>query len=139
MVRAFGVIALLAVSVQLVLLVTLHALPTGYNPVRDAISDYGVGRYRAYFWAQLIAGGTACIGIALALAELHPYVPTFVVVMQFLNAVARCLMPAFLTDQSGNRFETVKGTISHGPRICRIRGGGCSGDRFGGLLSHYPE
>ncbi len=98
MVRAFGVIALLAVSVQLVLLVTLHALPTGYNPVRDAISDYGVGRYRAYFWAQLIAGGTACIGVALALAELHPYVPTFVVVMLFLNAVARAI------DQTPSRI-----------------------------------
>ena len=53
MVTTYSVIALLAVLVQLVVLVVLHVLPTGYNPVRDAISDYGVGRYRSYFAAQV--------------------------------------------------------------------------------------
>ena len=111
MVSAFGVIAILAVSVQVVILVALHALPTGYHPVRDAISDFGVGRYSGYFWAQLVAGALACAFVAFALADLHPYAPTLVVALLFANAVARLLMPAFPTDQSGNRFESVKVTV----------------------------
>jgi hypothetical protein len=44
----------------------------------------------------------------LALADLHTYVPTFVVAMLLANGASRILMPAFPTDQSGNRFETIK-------------------------------
>jgi len=32
MVRAFGIIAVVAVSVQAVILLVLHLLPTGYSP-----------------------------------------------------------------------------------------------------------
>ena len=53
----------------------------------------------------------ACTCLAVALTGLHPYLPTLVVVLLLANAAARLLMPAFRTDQSGNRFETVKGTI----------------------------
>ena len=44
--EAFSIAAALATAVQAVALIALHLLPTGYNPVRDAVSDYGVGRYR---------------------------------------------------------------------------------------------
>lgn len=44
--EAFSIIAALATVVQAVALVVLHLLPTGYDPVRDAVSDYGVGPYR---------------------------------------------------------------------------------------------
>jgi hypothetical protein len=111
MVDTSSVIALVAVSAQLALLVALHVLPTKYDPVRDAISDYGVGDYRGWFWAQLVAGALACTSVAIALTGLHPYVPTVVVVLLFANAAARLLMPAFPTDQPGSRFETVKGKI----------------------------
>ena len=50
MIKAFSIIAALATAVQAVALIMLHLLPTGYNPVRDAVSDYGVGRYRGWFW-----------------------------------------------------------------------------------------
>ena len=43
MINAFSIIAALATAVQAVALIMLHLLPTGYNPVRDAVSDYGVG------------------------------------------------------------------------------------------------
>jgi hypothetical protein len=39
LVSAFSVLALIAASSQLGILVTLHVLPTKYDPVRDAISD----------------------------------------------------------------------------------------------------
>jgi len=139
MVRTFGVVAVLAVSVQVVLLVALHLLPSGYDPVRDAISDYGVGRYRGYFWGQLTAGGLACIGVALALAGLPGYVPAFVVVMLFANAMARFLMPAFPTDQSGSRFQTVKGTVHMVLAFVAFGAVAAAATSLSGLFAHYPE
>ena len=41
--KAFSIAAALATAVQGRALIVLHLLPTGYNPVRDAVSDYGVG------------------------------------------------------------------------------------------------
>jgi len=139
MVRAFGFIAVVAVSVQLVILVALHLLPTGYSPVRDAISDYGVGRYRSCFWGQLAAGGVACIAVAIALTGLHPYVPTFVVVMLLANAAARFLMPAFPTDQAGSRFQTVKGSVHMVLAFVAFGAVAAAATSLNGLFAHYPQ
>jgi hypothetical protein len=127
------------VSAQAIILFTLHLLPTGYNPVRDAISDYGVGRYRGYFWAQLVSGALACTGLAVALAELHPFVPTFVVTALLVNAVARFLMPAFPTDQSGGRFKTFKGTVHMVLAFVAFGAVAAAATGMGGLFSHYPQ
>jgi hypothetical membrane protein len=139
LIRVVSVLAALAVSVQLVILCVLHALPTGYDPIHDAISDYGVGKYRSLFWAQLVAGATACAAIALALTQLHPYVPKLVVVLLFANALARLLMPAFPTDQSGNRFETVKGTVHMVLAFVAFAAVAAAATGLGGLFTHYPE
>jgi hypothetical protein len=139
MVRAFGVVALLGVSLQAVLLVTLHVLPTKYDTVHDAISDYGVGAYRRYFWAQLVAGGSACIALAVSLGSLHPYVPTLAVVMLVANGAARFLMPAFPTDQSGSRFQTARGTVHMVLAIVAFGGVAAAATSLGGLLDRYAE
>jgi hypothetical protein len=131
------VIALIAVSAQLATLVALHVLPTKYDPVHDAISDYGVGDYHRYFWAQLVVGALACIALAIALTGLHPYVPTLVIVLLLANASARLLMPAFPTDQSGNRFETVRGTIHMVLAVVAFGAVAAAATGLGGLFSHY--
>ena len=41
-----GAGTLAAVAVAVGALVTLHVLPTGLSPVRDAVSHYGITRYR---------------------------------------------------------------------------------------------
>jgi hypothetical protein len=138
MASAFGVIAIVAVSVQVVILVALHALPTGYHPVRDAISDYGIGRYRGYFWAELVAGALACAFVAFALADLHPYAPTVVVALLLANTVARLLMPAFPTDQSGNRFGSAKGTVHMLLAFVAFGAVAAAATGLGGLFTHYP-
>lgn len=138
-VRAFGVVALLAVALQAVLLVTLHVLPTKYDPVHDAISDYGVGDYRGYFWAQLFAGGVACIALALSLGSLHPFVPRLAVVMLIANGAARFLMPAFPTDQSGGRFQTAKGRVHMLLAVIAFGGVAAAATSLGGLPAHYLE
>ncbi|HMD52304.1 MAG TPA: DUF998 domain-containing protein [Solirubrobacteraceae bacterium] len=111
MVETLSIVAAVATAAQTASLVVLHLLPTGYNPVRDAVSDYGVGRYRGWFWAQAISGGVAGLALAIALAETTPAVPTLVVVMLLVSAVARFLIPAFATDQGASRFQTRIGTI----------------------------
>ena len=111
MIKAFSIIAALATAVQAVALIMLHLLPTGYNPVRDAVSDYGVGPYRGWFWLQAVAGGVGCLALGIALAQLHPFTPTQVVVALIAAAAARFLIPFFATDQQGNRFQTVHGTM----------------------------
>jgi Protein of unknown function (DUF998) len=73
--------------------VTLDLLPTGYNPVRDAVSDYGVGRHRGWFWLQAVAGGLGCLTLGIALAQLHPFTPTQVAVALIVTAGARYLSP----------------------------------------------
>jgi hypothetical protein len=110
-VETLSIVAALATAAQAGALIALHVLPTGYNPRRDAVSDYGVGRYRAWFWAQALAGGVAGLALAIAFAETTPSIPTLVVVMLLISVVARFLIPFFPTDQNGSRFQTVPGTI----------------------------
>jgi hypothetical protein len=127
----------LAVALQAVLLVTLHVLPTKYDAVHDAISDYGVGDYRGYFWAQLVAGGSACIALALSLGSLHSFVPRLAVVMLIANGAARFLMPAFPTDQSGSRFQTARGRVHMLLAIIAFGGVAAAATSLGGLPVHY--
>ncbi|HTZ88630.1 MAG TPA: DUF998 domain-containing protein, partial [Solirubrobacteraceae bacterium] len=103
MVQALSIVAALAAAAQAAALITLHVLPTGYNPRSDAVSDYGIGRYRAWFWAQAVAGGVAGLALAIALAETTPSIPALVVVMLLVSVVARFLIPLFPTDQNGSR------------------------------------
>jgi hypothetical protein len=128
----------LAATLQAVLLVTLHVLPTKYDPVHDAISDYGVGSYRRYFWAQLVAGGSACIALAISLGSLHPFVPTLAVVALVANGTARFVLPAFPTDQSGSRFQTAKGTTHMLLAITAFGGVAAAATSLSGLFDHYP-
>jgi hypothetical protein len=58
-VETLSIIAALFAAVETAALIVLHVLPTGYDPIRDAVSDYGVGPYRPWFWLQAVAGGLA--------------------------------------------------------------------------------
>ena len=87
-------------------------LHTDYNPVRGAVSDYGVGRYRGWFWLQAVAGGLGCLALGIALAQLHPFTPTQVVVALIVTAAARALIPFFATDQGGSRSTRRTGSFT---------------------------
>jgi len=71
MVEALSIVASAAMVISSSALVLLHVLPTGYNPIRDAVSDYAIGRYRAGFWLFVISGAVS--GLALALARSDPW------------------------------------------------------------------
>ena len=111
MVETMSVIAAVAMAVRPGALLLLHVLPTGYNPIRDAVSDYAIGRYRALFWTFATAGAVSGLTLAVALARSHPPKPTLTVAMLLLSAAARVLIPFFPTDRDGTRFQTVTGTV----------------------------
>ena len=54
-----GVLAVVSLAVGIAALVVLHISPTGYSPLRDAVSDYGVGRYAWGYRTQVVAIGVA--------------------------------------------------------------------------------
>ncbi len=71
----------------------LHLAPTGYSPVRDAVSRYGVGTYARWYQAQAAFCGAA--GILLAIALRHP---ADVVVLLVMFGVARLAITRFPMD-----------------------------------------
>jgi hypothetical protein len=79
-------------------LIVLHLLPTGYDPRLDAVSDYGIGSYRGWFWARALAGAVACLALAVALADAKPSMPTVAIVLLVIAGLARFLIR--LSDRS---------------------------------------
>jgi Protein of unknown function (DUF998) len=47
----------------------LHALPTGYDPIQHAVSDYGVGKYSPVFRIGLWASAVGVVALAIGLGE----------------------------------------------------------------------
>lgn len=69
MVTAIAVIALLGVAACLGCLVYLHVAPTGLNPVRDPVSQYGITDYFTFYRAAALSLGVAALMLAVALIE----------------------------------------------------------------------
>jgi hypothetical protein len=138
MVETLSIIAAVAMAIGTGALLLLHLLPTGYSPIRDAVSDYAVGRYRAGFWVFTTAGAVSGLALAIALARSHPAKPTLTVAMLLLSAGARVLVPMFPTDQAGNRFQTPTGTIHMVLAVAIFASIAVAASNLGGTLGHEP-
>lgn len=125
-------------AAQAAALIALHLLPTGYNPRLDAVSDYGIGRYRGLFWAQVVAGAVAGFALAIALADTKPSIPAVVVVLLVISGIARLFIPAFPTDQHGSRWQTVHGTIHMVLAIVIFAAIIYAASKLGSTLEHRP-
>jgi hypothetical membrane protein len=131
-------VAIVATAVQTIALVALHLVRTGYNPRVDAVSDYGIGRYRGLFWAQAVAGGVAGFALAIALSDARPSIPSLVIAMLVISGIARLLIPVFPTDQNGNRFQTVRGTIHMLLAIVIFASLIIAASKLGSTVEHRP-
>jgi hypothetical protein len=87
-------------------LVYLHLAPTGYSPVRNAVSEYGVGPYARWYAAQ--ATFTAFAAICLAVALAHP---TRVIVLLGVLAAARFAIGWFPTDTIASGQRSYRGGV----------------------------
>lgn len=138
MTESLGIAAAALVAVQATALVVLRVLPTGYSVVSDAVSDYGVGRFRAWFWLQVVSGGIACLLVGVALDQQHPFTPTAAVVALTVTAAARMLVPFFATDQGRSRFQTLHGTVHMLLAVVAFGGLVWAATSLWSTLRHYP-
>jgi hypothetical membrane protein len=127
-----------AIVVQTIALIALHVLPTGYDPRTDAVSDYGIGKYRGWFWTQALAGGVGCVALAVALGDAKPSMPTEAIVLLVVAGLARLLIPIFPTDQNGSRFQTAAGTIHMILAIVIFAAIIVAASKLGSTLEHRP-
>ena len=98
MTTAFGALATAATLACLAALVRVHQLPTGYRPLRNAVSDYGVGNYARYYRFQTAALAIAAVFVALALARAVDPAPLLPITLLVVFAAARFAIPWFPTD-----------------------------------------
>ncbi len=98
MVATLGILAAVATLACLGTLVCVHLRPTGYNPLRDAVSDYGVGPSYPFYRAQTAAMALAAILVAGALAKALDPAPKRAIVLLLVFAAARLAIPSFPTD-----------------------------------------
>jgi Protein of unknown function (DUF998) len=138
LVETFSIIAAVAMGIGTAALVSLHVLPTGYNPIHDAVSDYAIGRYRAWFWVFTTAGAVSGFALAIALARSNPSKPTLTIAMLLLSGGARLLIPLFPTDQAGSRFQTRAGTIHMVLAVAIFASIAVAASNLGGTLGHEP-
>jgi len=87
-------------------LVYLHVAPTGYSPARNAVSEYGVGRYARWYALQAALGGIAAICLAVALGH-----PRRVVTSLAVLAAARVAIGCFPTDGTASGEPTWRGGV----------------------------
>jgi hypothetical membrane protein len=85
-----ALISVLGSLVYIGVVVALHFLPTGYDLVHNAVSDYGVGQYAPLFRVSLWAGSIAVLALAIGLAIEPGAPPLLVRGLVFLGLVSAC-------------------------------------------------
>jgi hypothetical protein len=65
-----GLIAAVSTAAAGILVIGLHVLPTGVDPVRDGVSGYALGRWARLYQAQAISCGVAAALIVLGCGAL---------------------------------------------------------------------
>ena len=103
MTALLGAAAFVATLACTAALLRVHLLPTGYRPIRNAVSDYGVGSFARYYRAQTAAIAIAAVALAAALANEVTPKPTTVIVLLLVFAAARLAIPSFPTDLDRSR------------------------------------
>ncbi|HWX52833.1 MAG TPA: hypothetical protein VNY34_06050, partial [Solirubrobacteraceae bacterium] len=62
-----GIAAAACVAAATALLVRMHLLPTGLDPVEDAVSDYGTTRLHGHYRTMVILLGAGAVLLAIGL------------------------------------------------------------------------
>jgi Protein of unknown function (DUF998) len=105
-----ALVGLIFVAASGVILVALHCVPTGLDPIRYAVSDYGWTRYHLGYRAMVVLQGAGAILIAVGLGR-----QTNAASLGWLYAygVVRLLVSLFMTDREpeGLRSLTRTGRI----------------------------
>jgi hypothetical protein len=100
MTSTLALVAMVLVIAAALVLVRLHTLPTGLDPRRDAVSDYGTTSFHLYYRAMvvLLGAGAACLALAL---HRSGDVRTSGLVWLWIFAGSRVLIAGFMTVRPG--------------------------------------
>lgn len=104
-----AIVAALLLLVYLAIFAALHLTYTGYSAIRNAVSDYGVGRTAGQFRVAVIANSLGILALTGALAGEFGRRPvaTADYVILLLIPVTRLAMAFFPTDVPGERVTTI--------------------------------
>jgi hypothetical protein len=102
-----ALLGLVCVAASGVVLVVLHFLPTGLDPTRYAVSDYGWTRYSLGYRTMVVLQGSGALLIAYALGQL-----TDATSLGWLYAygVVRLLIAGFMTDREPESLRSLSRT-----------------------------
>jgi hypothetical protein len=102
-----GLLTLFGVAVSAGVLISLHTLPTGLSPVRDAVSHYGITKYapgyRALTLMLALAGGGAALGLAVGFHGKS----LVVVLLLALFTMARAAISWFPMDEPDGQVTPI--------------------------------
>jgi hypothetical protein len=98
-----ALVSLAAILGYLAILAALHVLPSGYDPIRHAVSDYAVGRYGHLFRIGLRVSSVGVLALAFGLIAGvgSPPLAARDLVFLMLVPVARVGMTLLPTDLEG--------------------------------------
>ena len=89
----------LVIAAALVL-IRLHTLPTGLDPRRDAVSDYGATAFHLYYRAMVVMLGVGAACLAIALHRTGD-VRTSGLIWLWIFAASRVAIAGFMTVRRG--------------------------------------
>jgi hypothetical protein len=98
-----GLLAILCLIAAGVLLLRLHALPTGLSPLRDAVSDYGTTPHHRLSREMVVGLGVGAVLLAVGLARHTDAKDLF---WLWIYGGARIVIAGFMTDRDPPPFTT---------------------------------
>ena len=102
-----ALVGLICVAASAVILVALHFVPTGLNPIRYAVSDYGWTSYHLGYRAMVVFQGAGAILIAVGLGQETDAKDLF---WLYLYGVVRLLVSGFMTDREPRGLRSLSRT-----------------------------
>jgi len=102
-----ALVGLICVAASGVILVTLHFLPTGLDPIRYAVSDYGWTAYNLGYRIMVVLQGAGAILIAIGLDEQTDATSLG---WLYVYGAARLLIAGFMTDREPEGLRSLSPT-----------------------------
>ena len=104
---ASALIGLICVSASGVILISLHLLPTGLDPIRYAVSDYGWTSYQWGYRTMVVLQGVGAVLIAVGLGQ---QTDAKSVGWLYVYGIVRLLVSGFMTDREPESLRSLTRT-----------------------------
>jgi hypothetical protein len=102
-----ALIGLLCVVASGVILIALHVVPTGLDPIRYAVSDYGWTSHHAGYRMMVVLQGAGAILIAVGLGQKTDAASLG---WLYVYGIVRLLVSGFMTDREPASLRSVTRT-----------------------------